>query len=351
MEDNKLINSISKLKDPISIEEFINLCLYSNHGYYSNKIVIGKKGDFTTSPEISQLFGEILGLFIFSEWKKNINKDFNLIELGPGNATLLIDILNVTKNNKDFNKAINLKLIEKNKELINQQKINLVKFNHDVRKIKWQNDFKINKDKPVIVFSNEFFDCLPIRQFYKKNEIFYEKMLLYNNINQYLSYVDLEVDNKKIISKIKNYDFKDVLEVSTSREEYFNKICEHIKIVGGLCIIVDYGYYNRPNYFTLQSVHNNKVANVLDNPGKQDITSLVDFKSFLDIAKKNQLETKIFCSQRDFFLNLGIKERAKKIINIATKNQKTVIKKGLEILINNKKMGSLFKVLVISKNI
>ena len=93
MEDNKLINSISKLKDPISIEEFINLCLYSNHGYYSNKIVIGKKGDFTTSPEISQLFGEILGLFIFSEWKKNINKDFNLIELGPGNATLLIDKL------------------------------------------------------------------------------------------------------------------------------------------------------------------------------------------------------------------------------------------------------------------
>ncbi len=69
------------------------------------------------------------------------------------------------------------------------------------------------------------------------------------------------------------------------------------------------------------------------------------------MQKKNQLETKIFCSQRDFFLNLGINERAKKIINIATKNQKAVIKKGLEILINNKKMGSLFKVLVISKNI
>jgi len=286
MKDNKIIELIRKSKSPINIEDFIKLCLYNEEGYYFNNRIIGKQGDFTTSPEISQLFGEIIGLFILSFWKKNIGKDFNLIELGPGNGTLLIDILNITKNKFSFRKSINLNLIEKNKRLIENQKLNLRKFNHNIEKINWQNNFIIDKDKPAIIYSNEFFDCLPIRQFYKKEEQIYEKMVIYNSQNEYLSYFDVKVEKKEILNKINSYDYETVLELSSLRESYFNNICEHIKFVGGLCIIIDYGYYTRPDNFTLQSIQNNKMTNVLDNPGEQDITSLIDFKSFLDIFDK-----------------------------------------------------------------
>ena len=211
MRDNKIIKLIRKSKNPINIEDFINLCLYNQEGYYfNNNRIIGKQGDFTTSPEISQLFGEIIGLFILSFWKKNINKDFNLIELGPGNGTLLIDILNITKNEFSFNESINLSLIEKNKRLIEKQKLNLKKFNHNIERINWQNDFVIKKDKPVIIYSNEFFDCLPIRQFYKKEDQIYEKMVIYNSQNQYLSYVDVKVEKKEILNKINSYDYETV---------------------------------------------------------------------------------------------------------------------------------------------
>ena len=102
MIDNNVIKEIIKLNKPINIEKYIQLCLKSDFGYYHNSIAIGKRGDFITSPEISQLFGEILGLFIYVFWEKNIDKNFNLVELGPGKGTLLADILSITKNYNRF---------------------------------------------------------------------------------------------------------------------------------------------------------------------------------------------------------------------------------------------------------
>ena len=122
MIDNKIIQKINKLNKPINIEEYIHLCLNDDFGYYNNSIAIGKKGDFITSPEISQLFGEILGLFIYFFWDQNIDKNFNLVEVGPGRGTLLVDILNITKGYDSFYKSASLHLIEQNKLLITEQK-------------------------------------------------------------------------------------------------------------------------------------------------------------------------------------------------------------------------------------
>jgi len=345
----EIINKILKNKKSISIEQYIKICLYGNNGYYKNANVIGKKGDYITAPEISQLFGDLIGLFIFSVWKNKINNPYNLIELGPGKGTLLIDILNITKNFSKFQKSTYVNLIETNVNLIDEQKKNIQNFKFSNKKIIWLDDFNTKITKPAIIFANEFFDCLPIRQFYRKNNKWFEKMINFNQQNKNFFFEDKETSHKKLSNYVENNDEINNLEISKSRDKYFNKICKHLRIVGGMAIIVDYGYFNKPNYLTLQSLYNNKRSNVLDNPGKQDITSLVDFKQLIKITKKNKLNVDIFCNQNKFLLMNGIKERAKKIYKKSTINQKHAIKNGLERLIDKDGMGSLFKVLVISK--
>ena len=175
-------------------------------------------------------------------------------------------------------------------------------------------------------------------------------MVIFNQTDQCMQFKDTVTANLKTLKKINNYKSKEVLEISKSRENYFMNICKHIDAVGGMIIIIDYGYFDRPNHFTLQSLYNNKKSNVLDNPGLQDITSLIDFNQLIIIAKSNNLKVDIFSTQREFFLNHGIKERAKKIMLKSTQKQKKIIRKGLERLIDKNKMGSLFKVLVVSKS-
>ena len=192
----KKIDQIRKINQPITIEKFIELCLYSDDGYYKKKKIIGKKGDFITSPEISQLFGELIGFFILSVWKEKINKPFNLVELGPGRGTLLIDILNIIQSCLELNKAMNIYLIEKNTELIKEQKNNLKKFQINLKDINWFNKFKIPKNRPAIIYANEFFDCLPIRQFYKKFNQWYEKMIIFNKKENFFQFKDIQIKDK-----------------------------------------------------------------------------------------------------------------------------------------------------------
>ena len=120
--NKKLINHIKKDSTGIPLDKFIEICLFEKHGYYRNNQPIGKTADFITAPEISQLFGEILGLYIYDVWYQHLKCNFNLIELGPGKGTLLTDILRINKNFTSFLNSINLNLIEINKKLIKLQK-------------------------------------------------------------------------------------------------------------------------------------------------------------------------------------------------------------------------------------
>ena len=133
----KLFNKIKKTNYSIGVDEFINICLYDQDGYYNKNYPIGKKGDFITSPEISQLFGEILGLYIYDFWNKNLQCKFNLIEIGPGKGTLLNDIFRINKNFKLFINSIHLNLIEINIELIKLQRKNFSNLAINFNKIRW----------------------------------------------------------------------------------------------------------------------------------------------------------------------------------------------------------------------
>jgi len=348
MHKEKIYQKLINLKKPISIEKFIEISLFDHEGYYTNSKVIGSEGDFITSPEISQLFGEILGLYIFNYWQNNLKKKFNLIELGPGKGTLLSDFLRITKKFKEFNKALNIQLIEKNMSLIEIQKINLRNQNLNINKIKWAQDFTRKYKEPIIVLANEFFDCFPIKQFYKKNDLWFEKMVTYDVNEKFLKIVDIEIKNKKTLKSIDDYQPVDILEISRSREKYFTKICKQLLTVGGMLIAIDYGYLEKPKNFTLQSIYRNQPTNILENIGYQDITSLVDFKILLSIAKSYKLTINLFTTQRDFLIKNGIYERLKKILAISKNSQKNTIKSGFERIIDKNYIGSAFKILIVS---
>ena len=352
MHKDKILKEIVKKKVKskiISIEKFTRACLYGKFGYYNNSNVIGKNGDFITSPEISQLFGDIIGLFILYHWKINLKKKFNFYELGPGKGTLLIDLLNITKKFNEFQKSINIYLIEKNIKLIEVQKTNILNFNYNPKKISWLKNFSKKNEYPNIIFANEFFDCFPVKQFFKKNKTWYEKMIEIKYNESSIKFKDVIINDKKTLKKLNQYKNSKVLEISNSRDKYFDKICKHIFKLGGMIIVIDYGYKNQPGHFTLQSVYNNKKSNILDNIGMQDITSLVDFNKLIDLGKKNNLKIDQFSSQREFLLNNGIKERENKILNIANNKQRIMIQKGVKRIIDKKDMGNLFKVLILSK--
>jgi len=340
-----IISKIAK-KGRIDVSQFMEFCLSGNNGYYIKNEVIGKKNDFITAPEISQMFGEVLGAFLMNFWNENINNEFNLIELGPGTGTLIIDILRTANVNKNFLNAINLTLIEKNETLIIKQKNNLSNINF--QRVNWIKELDIKKNnRPSIIYSNEFFDCFPIRQFYKKNK-WYEKYIKYNEAKKIFNFISEEVENADLLKYLEKFNHTKVAEISDSRKKYFDLICKYIKKNSGICITIDYGYKDLPNNFSLQTIYKHKKTHLFENLGSQDITAYVNFDELIHIAYKNKLKIDLFCNQKDFLIGCGLKERKEKLQK--NKDGKTYKKIELdyERLTNKFQMGEIFKVLVIS---
>ena len=338
-------NLIDKIKKngSLNVAEFIKICQFGNSGYYLEKNPIGRVNDFITSPEISQMFGEVLAIFLINYWENNIKNNFNLVELGPGKGTLLKDILRTSSLNKKFLHSMNLILIEKNKTLIDIQKKIINSDN-----ITWCDEFDIsNKNIPSIIYSNEFFDCFPVRQFHKK-EKWYEKYVDYNEVEQTFSFVFQQVMEEKVLKSLEKFDQVKVAEIAHSRDEYFKLICKFIKQNKGLFITIDYGYKNLPNNLSLQTVYYHKKTHLFENIGNQDITAHVNFDELIFIASEYNLKIETFCSQKDFLISCGIKERKENLLK--NKNDETIKKINFEYdrLVNNSQMGKMFKVLVIS---
>ena len=337
----KLKSQILKNKD-IRLDIFLNEVLYNKNGYYYKNKPLGKKNDFITAPEISQMFGEIIGLYLFYFWKTKVNSKFNLIELGPGTGTLFKDIYNAVAKYPEFIKYANIKFIEINSELTKAQK-KIVKKNSSI-KINWLKKIDFRSKGPSIIYSNEFFDCFPVRQFIFKEE-WYEKYISYNKSNDNFFFKEKTVYNQKLLSILNKYKKEKLLEISFERNKYFENICKFIHKNGGLFFTIDYGYKKNINNFSLQAVQNHKYSSIFENIGEIDISSHVNFLDFINIAKNYKLKIYEFCSQREFLIKYGILER-KKILSNNYKSEDIEIE--LDRLINKKKMGNLFKCLAIS---
>ena len=328
------------------LDKFIDLALYERNGYYLSKKPIGRKFDFVTSPEISQMFGEIIGVYLVYHWKEKINSKFNLIELGPGNGTLFKDIERTAKILPNFFENADINLIEINKELREIQKKNL---NYNSQsKIRWSKALNFKSKLPSIIYSNEFFDCFPVRQFLNDNNHWFERYVKFNEKeNKYYS-INKRVISKKILDYLSDYKRQKIYEVSYSRNKYFEQICKYLKKNRGVCILIDYGYNKKIKNFTLQAIYNHKKTSIFENIGQQDISSHVNFNELIEIAKQNKLQINEFVSQRDFLIKYGILERKKKLLTKNSNLNKNLLDEEVDRLINVDRMGKLFKFLVVS---
>ena len=338
-------------KNPLPVDDFIEKILYAPKvGYYSSKDPFGKNGDFITSPTISNLFSEIIAIWLISAWEKmGKPKIFNFIELGPGDGSLTKVIINTVKKFPELNKAINIYLYEKSVFLQKLQKQNI---NNEY--VKWIKNFNSIKKGPVIFFGNEFFDAIPIKQFSNINNELLEKCYsVKNKINIIEKFIR---SKKKDIAQIKAFETLDKLKFIEFPKKGFlelNPIMTKISKLSGGILLIDYGYLNINNSSTIQAVmHNKKISTkgILSNLGKADITSLVNFNLLKEYFFKNNLKVKKVVTQKFFLERMGIIERAKILEKKMTNKQQKYMEDTLARLLEEKQMGNLFKVIFGYKN-
>ena len=334
-----------KKSDVISLDKFIYLSLYNKKfGYYMKKNPFGKQGDFITAPNVSRLFSEMIAIWIISFWKNlGSPKQFNLIELGGGNGEMMKILIESFQNFPSFQKSCNLIIHEKSPTLIRIQKKKLSK-----SKIIWISKINKLKKNPSIFVANEFFDAMPIKQFQKYKNIWYEKFVKFENFTK-ASFVEKKTDIKKIEKKLnfKISQNQDFIEYSESGLSYLKNISNFIKKNTGGLLLIDYGDLDKKMKNTLQAVSNHKFANILDNIGEVDITHNINFELFKKFTQKlggldNNLNT-----QKNFLIKMGIKERAEILSRNKNFSKKADIFYRLNRLIDEKQMGTLFKVMFI----
>ena len=330
----------------IPVDEFVEKVLYEpNVGYYAKKIPFGSKGDFVTAPTISNLFSEIIGIWIVSSWQKfGKPKNFNFVELGPGDGSLTKVLVDTFKKFPDFNKSINIYLYEKSNLLKNIQKKKL-----KGSKVKWIQKFNKIKKGPIIFFGNEFFDAIPIKQFsYKKNSLF-EKCYVINpstGLNEaYKKASDEDIEKMKSFKALRGLKFIEYPKLGLME---LDKMVKKINELSGGILLIDYGYLNMVNTSTLQAVMKNKkmdMDTLFKNLGKADITSLVNFGLLNEYFLKRKLKVKKIVSQKFFLEKMGIIERAKILEKNMTIKQLDYMSLTLMRLLHKNLMGGLFKVI------
>ncbi len=335
-------NIFKNLKKIPNDKFFEKILFDKKKGYYSTKVPFGKSGDYLTSPNISNLFSEMLGIWIVSIWSAmGKPKNFNLVELGPGKGNLMKVLIKTFKSFPDFNKSINIFLYEKSKLLRNIQNKIL-----DNSKVRWINKFDKIKDGPVLFFGNEFFDSIPIKQFSLNKKILFEKYYLLNKKNKINEFY--KKASRKDLAKIKEFKVFKKAKFIEYPKMGINELDKMIKIISKLkggVLLIDYGYLKQKNKNTIQSVFKHRRNDLLENLGEADITYLVNFKFLREYFIKNKLKVKKVVSQRFFLQKMGIVERANILSKKMNFNEQANLYLRLKRLLDKKFMGDLFKVI------
>ena len=329
----------------LPLDKFINFSLYNKEsGYYMKKNPFGKEGDFITAPNISRLFSEMVAIWTVSFWQSlGSPKKFNLIELGAGNGEMMKIIVESFQNFPFLLKSCNFIIHEKSPSLVRIQKKKLNQY-----PITWVSRIEKLKEYPSLFLANEFFDSIPIKQFKKKDNKWFEKYVKFKS-KKSIFFFDKEVDIKKVE---KNINFKisqnqNFIEFSKGGFDYLKKISRVIKKNTGGLLLIDYGYTDKKMRNTLQAIRNHKFANILNNIGNIDITHKINFSLFNKFTKQTKGLENILTTQRDFLLKIGIKERAEIISRNKNFLKKADMYYRLNRLIDEKQMGNLFKVMLI----
>ena len=305
---------------PVDIGTLMTLAI--GH-YYSTRDPFGARGDFTTAPEISQMFGEMIGVCLADAWlKMGSPNPATLVEAGPGRGTLMADILRAMKSVPGFHDAAQIHLIEMSPVLKEKQEETLKDY-----KIFWHESLdSIPQQGPLFFVANEFLDALPMRQFQFAQNAWHERVI---GVDGEDFFVGLIPSGLTLPAGNDNA----VFELSPQRENFVTSVAERISEAGGVALFIDYGHDQSGFGDTLQAVKDHQFTDVLQNLGEADLTSHVDFAA----VKKAAHGVAVFgpVGQGDFLKNMGIEFRAQRLGQQAE----------LERLISSQQMGDLFRVI------
>ena len=335
---------------PMPVAEYMALCLFDHgHGYYTTRDPFGARGDFITAPEVSQMFGELLGLWTAQVWKQMGGpKSLNLIELGPGRGTMMVDALRAVRVAPALHQTAQVHLVEINPTLRDKQKAALA---DSKVAINWHNSLDDVPDGPAIVLANEYFDALPVHQAVKQTSGWHERT------------VEIDEDGRFAYGAapepIPRFD---MLMPAVARlappgavfewraHDEIIRLARRLKKFGGAALIVDYGHIRSDAGDTLQAIANHSFADPLKAPGTVDLTAHVDFEALGRGAEDGGARLHGPTEQGTFLQRLGIATRAQMLKKKASEKAVENIDRALERLTGGGRegMGSLFKVLGVS---
>ncbi|MHA1537269.1 MAG: class I SAM-dependent methyltransferase [Alphaproteobacteria bacterium] len=337
------IEALIRKGGPITVARFMEEAL--GH-YYRHGEPIGRQGDFITAPEISQIFGELLGAWCAVVWRgMGRPSRVALVELGPGYGTLMADILRAIEAvAPDFAGAASVHLVETSPALRRAQTDKL-----GARPL-WHDDISSLPDAPLIVLANEFFDALPVHQIVARNGAWHERRVGIAAGGGFAFETDPEPSPLAdlVPAGISPTPDSAIFELNLAASEIVGAIADRIAAHGGAGLIVDYGHAASAAGETLQAVRNHAYEPVLADPGQADLTCHVDFAALGRAASGAAIHGPV--SQRDFLIALGIEARAEKLQDSAkTAPAREAIATGVARLIDPRGMGTLFKILAMSR--
>jgi NADH dehydrogenase [ubiquinone] 1 alpha subcomplex assembly factor 7 len=325
------------LAGPLTVAEFMSETLgHPTHGYYQRRDPLGRAGDFITAPEVSQMFGELIGLWLVEVWHlMNCPDPCHLVELGPGRGTLMSDALRAARVRPAFASAVRLHLVETSPYLRECQAAVL-----GAHRPQWQASLSEVPDGPLLLVANEFFDALPIHQFELRPEGWRERVIECDGERLVFGWAvpgpsfALLSDRQRLGARA---------EVSPAALRLAAEIGARLAGRGGAALIVDYGTTRSLPGESLQAVRRHQPVDPLAEPGDADLSAHVDFARLGHAAREGGASVYGPLPQGEFLLRLGLATRAESLLARATPEQARDIEAARRRLLDSSEMGSLFK--------
>ncbi len=329
----------------MDIGQYIEIVLgHPKYGYYVTRDPLGQAGDFTTSPEISQMFGEMLGAYFAHQWM-NLGSParFTFLECGPGRGTLMADMMRIGKAFDGFRQAVEIHLVEIS-PVLRQKQAEALRGYGPV----WHEDVStVPDDVPILMVGNEFLDALPLRQFVMEEEGWCERYVDYNEEAgfHYINASSRDGLERNITCAA---EIGDILEVAPLRDVVVQELCRKMKASGGAALLIDYGHIKTAPGDTFQAMKGHLDCDVLEHIGEADLTTHVDFEALKVQAEKMGAKVSDSVTQAAFLNLVGIAQRAEILRAKATPAQAEDIESAYHRLTDHDKMGALFKVIAIN---
>jgi len=336
---------------PISVHDYMEACLADGRaGYYATRQPIGREGDFVTAPEISQIFGELIGVWAAAIWQAMSEPASVIVaELGPGRGTLMADALRAFRSVPKLLDSVTVALVETSPVLRGAQRATL---RGSTANLQWCETIEEVPQGPLIVIANEFIDALPARQMVRQDGTWRERCVTVGPSGTFAFCAGEPVDSDALPSPARVGDASDgaIIETRPAAASLLSVLGARAKEAPIAVLIADYGHEETGFGDTLQAVHRHRFADPLAGPGDVDLTAHVDFAALEETASTLGLTAYGPMPQGEFLLKLGLASRCDRLLRTATEDQKAAILSGAARLADPRQMGLLFKVLVLQSS-